>query len=99
LIGGLGRSILWGARTRQELKLPTQEDSVNGTVKTSPTGEKMFLTGRIKKETIVEGNCEVCKSKPAKWSIYRTKNGKKKWLHVCDDCEEMIAKENLERRR
>lgn len=47
----------------------------------------------------MEGKCEVCKKKPARWGIYRTKYGTKKWLHVCDDCEEMIAKENLGRIR
>lgn len=33
----------------------------------------------------------------AKYGLFRTKDGKKDWLHVCSSHEEEIAKENIER--
>ena len=36
--------------------------------------------------------------KLAKYGIYKTfPNGEKKWLHVCDGCEQEISAENFKR--
>ena len=45
-------------------------------------------------------NCQVegCNNK-AHFSLYRTLNGEKKWIHVCSDCEKKIGDENIQNKR
>jgi len=47
----------------------------------------------MKKQCEIEG----C-TRPAKYGIYKTfPNGEKKWLHVCEKCEQKIGRENIRR--
>ena len=46
-----------------------------------------------------KGLCEECGKRTAHYEMFRTRDDVKKWIRVCEGCENIIGHENLLRAR